>query len=642
MGTVYRAEQLGMPRPVALKMLSLRLCSNDQARERWRRETQAYGRLPPHPHLVFGIAAGEWHRLPYLAMEYLEGCDLKAWLDERGPLPVAEACEYVRQAALGLQFAFEHGLVHRDVKPGNLWRTPDGRVKVLDLGLALLPEATVDTPLTVGLHGTPDYMAPEQIDNSHDVDVRADVYSLGATLYALLAGRPPFAHVSGRDRLFAKLDAVRNQPPPPVAERRPDVPAGLAALLGRLLAKKPEDRPPTPGAVAAALAPWAQADSAPTAPAGKDGPGGQDAGSPDDGQSMHPSRGPLPAGSRYYVPRPADERFWAALTNPYTGLIRVRGPKQMGKTSLLAHGRCHAERHGLTVVAMDLQSCHDAELASARALSCALADRLAAALGITPTLSDCRDEKAVPNQNLRSYLADRVLPQLSRPLVWMLDEVDRLFGAGPASDLFRAFRSWFNERSSSARSPFRRLTWVFSYATDARLFLAHYTESVFHNVGEEIDLDDFTLEQVGRLNDLYGRPLDDAAGLRTFHELVAGHPALTHQGLRWLAQNHGGLAALQEQALGHQGPFGDHLRHLAGMLWHTPELYATLRALARPPSPPSLWRRWFGGPRPAPAAALSLEEFERLRSAGLIVGHAPGQARIRCPLYALYLEQYGR
>ena len=169
-------------------------------------------------------------------MEFVEGTGLDALVSQRGPLPVAEACEVVRQAALGLQHLHEHGLVHRDVKPSNLMLTPSGLVKVLDLGLARHGKRVGSgrTRSRAGQFlGTLDYMAPEQCDDCHTVDIRATL-SLGCTLYHLLAGGPPFAACSSP---YKKLKAHVEAPAPPIREQRPDIPDQVAAALERMLAK---------------------------------------------------------------------------------------------------------------------------------------------------------------------------------------------------------------------------------------------------------------------------------------------------------------------------------------------------------------------------------------------------------------------
>jgi len=190
-------------------------------------------------------------------MEYVEGTTLSRLVHEKGPLPVGQACNYIRQAADALQHAHEHGLVHRDLKPSNLLLTPDGQVKMLDLGLARLREEPPpgDEVTTVGrMLGTPDYMAPEQATDPRRADVRSDLYSLGCTLYFLLAGRPPFPFGTPTDKAIKHA----TEDPLPVRQLRPDVPPELAAVLDRLLAKDPARRYPTPAALGAALEPFAQ------------------------------------------------------------------------------------------------------------------------------------------------------------------------------------------------------------------------------------------------------------------------------------------------------------------------------------------------------------------------------------------------
>jgi serine/threonine protein kinase len=191
----------------------------------------------------------------YLVMEFVEGDTLDGFIERSGPLPLAEACEIIRQAAGGLQHLHEHGLVHRDIKPSNLMLTPAGQVKVLDLGLARnLHQSGEAERITLPGQclGTLDYMAPEQCVDPHAVDIRADVYGLGCTLYALLAGQPPFAGPGYRSA-FKKMQAHVEAPVPPIRERRPDVPEGLAIVLERMLAKNRERRFASPADLVAAL-----------------------------------------------------------------------------------------------------------------------------------------------------------------------------------------------------------------------------------------------------------------------------------------------------------------------------------------------------------------------------------------------------
>jgi hypothetical protein len=220
MGAVYEVEHRVMRRLVALKVINRAYTANAAALERFRREVRAAARLA-HPNIVTTHDAEDAGQTHFLVMEYVEGTDLGRLVQERGPLPLDRACEYVRQAALGLQHAFEQGMVHRDLKPHNLMLTPDGRVKVLDFGLACFASETASAAGVTGtglVLGTVDYIAPEQADNPHEADIRSDIYSLGCTLYHLLAGRPPFPTGTA----LQKVMAHQNKDPQPLTELRDD------------------------------------------------------------------------------------------------------------------------------------------------------------------------------------------------------------------------------------------------------------------------------------------------------------------------------------------------------------------------------------------------------------------------------------
>jgi serine/threonine protein kinase len=276
MGHVFKALHPAMQRTVALKVIAPELTQNAQARARFRREVRSAARLH-HPNVVIAYDAAEAEGLWFLVMEYVPGTDAARLCKRHGRPPVALACEVVRQAALGLQHAHELGMVHRDIKPANLmvaWGRgrereppPDGwpnppLVKILDFGLARLaagPEAGgSNAPSAVtrqgAVIGTPEYMAPEQARDSRLADIRSDIYSLGCTLYALLAGQPPFV----RPTAFETIALHMNQPPDPISQYCPVVPARLEQVVMRALAKEPADRYATPLELANALEPWAK------------------------------------------------------------------------------------------------------------------------------------------------------------------------------------------------------------------------------------------------------------------------------------------------------------------------------------------------------------------------------------------------
>jgi serine/threonine protein kinase len=258
-GQVFKARHLNMNRTVALKVIRKELLEDTEVVARFYREMRVIGRLS-HPHVVHAYDAGPVGGVHLIVMEYIEGTDLNRLVKQSGPLPVAQACEYVRQAALGLQHAHEQGLVHRDIKPPNLLlaRVPGGfgTVKVADLGLARLRKRTGDqslsstlTPFGSGVMGTPDYLAPEQALDFHGADIRADIYSLGCTLFYLLTGQPPFPSGTLTEKLVRHQESV----PPDLERFRADVPARVTRLLWQMLAKQPENRCQTPAEVAEAL-----------------------------------------------------------------------------------------------------------------------------------------------------------------------------------------------------------------------------------------------------------------------------------------------------------------------------------------------------------------------------------------------------
>jgi eukaryotic-like serine/threonine-protein kinase len=254
MGSVYKAEHRMMERLVAVKVINRSLTGDESAIERFRREVRTAAKLS-HANIVTAFDAEQVGDLHFFVMEFIDGNSLDRWVGKVGRLPVQEACNYIRQAALGLQYAHERGMVHRDIKPQNLLRTKDGEVKILDFGLArFASERTGKDALThTGMAmGTPDYIAPEQANDARTADVRADIYSLGCTLYFLLTGRVPFPDGTTLQKFIAHLE----QTPRSVREARPDVPQELEAVLARMMAKKPADRYQQPLDAANALTPF--------------------------------------------------------------------------------------------------------------------------------------------------------------------------------------------------------------------------------------------------------------------------------------------------------------------------------------------------------------------------------------------------
>jgi serine/threonine-protein kinase len=275
---VFKAQHPERDWIVALKVIRHELLDSSEARQQFLSEMEAMAQLE-HPNVVEFWDAGEAAQTFYCAMEFVEGTDLGKLVRLTGMLPPTQACDYVRQTAVGLQHAHERNLIHRDIKPVNLILTsppgpkfdpilarlntqappaPPSLIKILDWGLACLrpPSERLTGPSngtpTKAIIGTADYLSPEQARNADTADIRSDIYSLGCTFYYLLTGQPPFPGGS----LMQKLIQHQQAEPAPVESLNPEVPPALLAIVRRMIAKKPEDRFQTPAAVALALAPF--------------------------------------------------------------------------------------------------------------------------------------------------------------------------------------------------------------------------------------------------------------------------------------------------------------------------------------------------------------------------------------------------
>jgi serine/threonine protein kinase len=256
MGSVYLCEHKVMRRRIAVKVLPTAYSENPDVLEQFYREARAVAMLD-HPNIVRAYDIDQDDKVHFLVMEYVDGSSLLTIIRNFGPMSVDRAAHYMRQSALGLQHAHESaGLVHRDIKPGNIIVARTGIVKILDMGLARFfhDEEDILTKEHDNILGTPDYIAPEQALDDPAVDIRADIYSLGATFYFCLTGRTPF----GEGTMAQKLIWHQTRHPKPIRQTRPEVPEGLAALIERMMAKDPAQRPQTPLEVADALAPFTQ------------------------------------------------------------------------------------------------------------------------------------------------------------------------------------------------------------------------------------------------------------------------------------------------------------------------------------------------------------------------------------------------
>jgi serine/threonine protein kinase len=314
MGSVYLCEHKLMRRRVAVKVLPTAKAEDTSSLERFYREARAVAALD-HVNIVRAYDIDQDDKLHFLVMEYVDGSSLQDIVKRAGPLDPIRAAHYIQQAALGLQHAHEvAGLVHRDIKPGNILVDRSGTVKVLDMGLARFfhdEDDVLTKKYDENVLGTADYLAPEQALDSHSVDIRADIYSLGATFYYCLTGRSPFNEGS----VAQKLIWHQTRQPKPIRTVRADAPAELVAVIDRMMAKDPAQRYPTPQAVADALEPWTQQSIA--APPEEEMPRLSLAamGTPGTADGSSPAQPALPSTGML---SPTPRRNWQVPTTPAT------------------------------------------------------------------------------------------------------------------------------------------------------------------------------------------------------------------------------------------------------------------------------------------------------------------------------------
>jgi hypothetical protein len=330
--------------------------------------------------------------------------------------------------------------------------------------------------------------------------------------------------------------------------------------------------------------------------------------------------GAVPLDSEYYITRPADGEMRSSLVKR-DSIVLIKGARQMGKTSLLARGLQFAREHGHQAVSTDLQKFNAENFRTLDRLYRTMAESLADQLDLQAVPADTWDPKRGPNANLERFLRREVLGRLQTPLMWALDEVDRLFVTPFGSEVFGLIRSWHNERALEPSGPWSNLTIAIAYATEASLFISDMNQSPF-NVGTRLVLEDFTPLQVAELNRRYQSPIKSQDELNRFYRLVGGHPYLVRRGLHELSSQKISFEAFEAKAARDEAFYGDHLRRILVLLVRDAKLTEVMRGvLNNQPCPDS-------------------ESFDRLRSAGLVLGNIPEEARPRCRLYAAYLRRH--
>lgn len=329
--------------------------------------------------------------------------------------------------------------------------------------------------------------------------------------------------------------------------------------------------------------------------------------------------GALPPDSPYYVRRDVDVMAEAALS-ARESVVLLKGPRQTGKSSLLARGLQVARDAGTRVAFLDLQTLTGAELETPERFFLVVAQALADQLAPDALPEQVWEADRGAGRNLRHYLRTVILPRDERPLVWALDEVDRLFTCPFGNEVFGLLRSWHNERALDPSGPWRKLSLVLAYATEAHLFITDLNQSPF-NIGVRLELGDFTPEQTRELAARFPSRLSAAGLEERFSGLLSGHPFLVHRALHAMGTEGRTFAWIEETALQSEGLFFSHLSRLGVSLRRDAELCAAVSAVL------------------AGRKLPEMEAFLRLRSAGVLVGEGPGSARVRCGLYRRFLTQ---
>jgi DNA-binding winged helix-turn-helix (wHTH) protein len=333
-----------------------------------------------------------------------------------------------------------------------------------------------------------------------------------------------------------------------------------------------------------------------------------------------PPGGAVPLDSPFYIVRKTDDEFYRAIARR-DSIVLVKGARQVGKTSMLARGLQRARESGAVVVFTDLQHPSGEAFSSVEKLLLELGERIAGQMNLKTRPHDMWSSLLSASANFQNYLQREVLGKVSSPLVWGLDEVDRLFKFNYASEVFGLFRSWHNLRALEPAGPWRRMTLAMAYATEAHLFISDLNQSPF-NVGTKLTLEDFTFDQVAELNRKYGAPLKDESEIARYIALVGGHPYLAQRGLYEMTEHGLDLRSIEANADYDEGIFGEHLRRMWVSLTRDAELCNSLRALLQGKQ------------------GLAIANFYRLRSAGVLIGDSAQNAHLRCQLYARFLKKH--
>jgi hypothetical protein len=344
---------------------------------------------------------------------------------------------------------------------------------------------------------------------------------------------------------------------------------------------------------------------------------------PPDPIQIEPCGGAMPLDSKFYVERQVDADFQTAIQRR-DSIVLLKGPRQVGKTSLLARGLQQARKTGVIVLLTDLQKLVDAHLQSLEtffiALGEMLADQMNSDVVYPEDFKRWRPNRA-PNLNFDLYFKTEIVGKTNKPVLWGIDEADRLFLCDFSGDVFALFRTWHNDRALNPASPCSRLTLAIAYATETYLFIKAQNQSPF-NVGTKLVLEDFSPKHIADLNRRYGTPLKNNKEIKQFHQLVGGQPYLVRCGLNEIVSHQLRLDEFIRKAAHDDGTYGEHLRRIVRLIHDDEQLHQVMRRVLRA--------------QPCP----DYDSFYRLRSAGILRGDSKDNVSLRCKIYEHYLKKH--